>query len=51
LNSRLPVLDELKLTEAEKIANQMFSMEKFSIEQISQATGVSLDRIKPLFAQ
>jgi len=44
--SRLPVLDELKLTESEKIANNMLKMEKFSIEQISQATGVSIDRIK-----
>ena len=46
--SRLPVLDELKLTESEKIANNMLKMEKFSIEQISQATDVSLDRIKQL---
>ncbi|RKZ37671.1 MAG: hypothetical protein DRQ41_12990 [Gammaproteobacteria bacterium] len=46
--SRIPVLDELKLTESENIANNMLKMEKFSIEQISQATGVSLDRIKQL---
>ncbi len=46
--SRLPVLDELKLTESEKIANNMLKMETFSIEQISQATNVSLDRIKAL---
>ncbi|MCK5523521.1 MAG: ATP-binding protein [Thiomargarita sp.] len=46
--SRLPVLNELKLTESEKIANNMLKMETFSIEQISQATSVSLDRIKQL---
>ncbi len=46
--SRLPVREELKLTESEKIANNMLKMETFSIEQISQATNVSLDRIKAL---
>ncbi|MDM8561365.1 AAA-like domain-containing protein [Candidatus Parabeggiatoa sp. HSG14] len=46
--SRVPVPEELKLTESEKIASNMLKMEKFSIEQISQATGVSLDRIKQL---
>ncbi|MDM8562328.1 AAA-like domain-containing protein [Candidatus Marithioploca araucensis] len=49
--SRLPVLDELKFTESEKIANNMLKMETFSIEKISQATGVSLDRIKALSVQ
>jgi hypothetical protein len=49
--SRLPVLEELKLTESEKIANNMIKMETFSIEQISQATNVSLDRIKQLSVQ
>ncbi len=49
--SRLPVLDELKLTESEKIANNMLKMETFSIEQIRQATNVSLDRIKQLSVQ
>ncbi len=47
--SRLPVLEELKLTESEKIANNMLKMEKYSIKEISQATGVSLDRMKQLF--
>jgi hypothetical protein len=46
--SRLPVQYELKLTESEKIANNMLKMEIFSIEQICQATGVSLDRINKL---
>jgi len=49
-SSRLPVPDELKLTAAEKIANNMLKMETFSIEQIQKATGVSLDRIKQLSA-
>jgi len=49
--SRVPVPDELKLTEADKIAGNMLKMEKFSIAEISQATGVSLDRIKQLTAQ
>ncbi|RKZ54140.1 MAG: hypothetical protein DRR16_32030 [Candidatus Parabeggiatoa sp. nov. 3] len=49
-SSRLPVPDELKLTAAEKIANNMLKMETFSIEQIQKATGVSLDRIKHLSA-
>jgi len=48
--SRLPVPDELKLTEAEKIAGNMLSMEKFTTEQIAQATGVSTERIKQLSA-
>ena len=49
--SRVPVPDELKLTEADKIAGNMLKMAKFSIAEISQATGVSLDRIKQLTAQ
>jgi hypothetical protein len=48
--SRLPVPNELKLTEAEKIAGNMLSMEKFTTEQIAQATGVSTERIKQLSA-
>jgi hypothetical protein len=47
-SSRLPVPDELKLTAAEKIANNMLKMETFSIEQISQATGLNLEKIKAL---
>ena len=50
LSSRLPVPDELKLTAAEQIANNMLKMETFSIEEIQKATAVSLDRIKPLSA-
>ena len=46
--SRLPVRDELKLTESVKIANNMLKMETFSIEQISQATGLNLEKIKAL---
>jgi hypothetical protein len=42
------VRDELKLTESEKIANNMLKMETFSIEQISQATGLNLEKIKAL---
>jgi len=48
--SRLPVPDELKLTEAENIASNMLSMDKFTTEQIAQATGVSTERIKQLSA-
>jgi hypothetical protein len=48
--SRLPVPDELKLTEAEKIASNMLSMEKFTTDQIAQATGVNNERIKQLSA-
>jgi hypothetical protein len=38
-------------TIAAKIAGNMLKMENFLIEQISQATGVSFDRIKQLSAQ
>jgi len=46
--SRVPVPDELKLTEAEKIAGNMLKMEKFTTEQIAGATGVSTERIEQL---
>ncbi len=46
--SRLPVPEELKLTEAEKIAGNMLKMEKFTLEQIAGATGVSTERIEQL---
>jgi hypothetical protein len=36
--------------ERSKIANNMLSMEKFTTEQIAQATGVSTERIKQLSA-
>jgi hypothetical protein len=46
--SRVPVPEELKITEAEKIAGNMLKMEKFTIEQITGATGVSTERIEQL---
>jgi type II secretory pathway predicted ATPase ExeA len=46
--SRLPVPEELKLTEAEKIASNLLKMENFSKEQIAQATDISLSRIEQL---
>ncbi len=46
--SRVPVPEELKLTEAEKIAGNMLKMEKFTLEQIAGATGVSTERIEQL---
>jgi type II secretory pathway predicted ATPase ExeA len=46
--SRKAVPEELKLTESEKIAVNMLKMEKFSQEQIVQATGISMERIKQL---
>jgi hypothetical protein len=46
--SRKAVPEELKLTESEKIAVNMLKMEKFTQEQIVQATGISMERIKQL---
>ncbi|MEN8220485.1 MAG: AAA-like domain-containing protein [Pseudomonadota bacterium] len=46
--SRLPVPEELKLTETEKVAGRMLSLENLTDEQISQVTGVSLDKIEYL---
>ena len=46
--SRVPVPDEVKLTEAEKIASNMLKMKTFTTEQIAQATGISLERIEQL---
>jgi len=46
--SRVPVPEELKLTEAEQIASNMLKMDKFTIEQIAQATGISMERIEQL---
>jgi len=46
--SRLPVPEELKLSETEKVAGKMLSMGSFTDEQISTATGVSLDKISYL---
>jgi len=43
--SRLPVPEELKLTEAEKIAGKMLSLGSLTDEQISDVTGVSLEKI------
>jgi hypothetical protein len=42
------VPEELKLTESEKIAVNMLKMEKFTQEQIVQATNISMERIKQL---
>jgi len=46
--SLLPVPEELKLTETEKVAGKMLSMGSFTDEQISTATGVSLEKIRYL---
>ncbi len=46
--SRLPVAEELKLTDKEKVAGKMLSMGDFTDEQISTATEVSLDKIRYL---
>ncbi|MEN8218697.1 MAG: ATP-binding protein [Pseudomonadota bacterium] len=43
--SRLPVPDELKLTETEKVAGRMLNLGSFTDEQISAVTGVSLEKI------
>jgi len=43
--SRLPAPEELKLTEMEKVAVRMLSLENLTDEQISQVTGVSLEKI------
>jgi hypothetical protein len=43
--SRLPVPEELKLTETEKVAGRMLSLDNLTDEQISQVTGVSLEKI------
>ncbi len=46
--SRLPVPEVLKLTETEKVAGRMLSLENLTDEQISQVTGVSLEKIEYL---
>jgi hypothetical protein len=46
--SRIGVPKELKLTESEQIARNMLKMEKFTKEQIAQATSISLERIEQL---
>jgi len=43
--SRLPVPEELKFTESEKVAGRMLSLDNVTDEQISQVTGVSLEKI------
>ncbi len=43
--SRIKVREELKLTETEKVAVRMLSLDNLSDEQISQVTGVSLEKI------
>jgi hypothetical protein len=46
--SRLPVPEELKLTDMEQIASQMLKINKFTQEQIAQITGISMERIEQL---
>jgi type II secretory pathway predicted ATPase ExeA len=46
--SRVPVPEELKLTESEQIASKMLKLNKFSKEQIVQITGISMERIEQL---
>ena len=48
--SRVAVPEELKLTEAEKIASKMLNMETLTSEQIAQVTGVNTERIEQLSA-
>ncbi len=48
--SRLPVPDELKLTDAEKIALNLLTAGGLTSTQIAQATGVSLERLEQLSA-
>jgi hypothetical protein len=43
--SRRRVPEELKLTETEKVAGRMLSLDNLTDEQISQVTGVSLEKI------
>jgi hypothetical protein len=43
--SRLPVPEELKLTEMEKVAVRMMNLDNLNDKQISQVTGVSLEKI------
>jgi hypothetical protein len=46
--SRLPVPDELKLTESEKVALNLLKMGKLTIAQIAQATNLKMARIEQL---
>jgi hypothetical protein len=46
--SRLPVPDELKLTESEKVAVNLLKMGKLTIAQIAQATDIKTARIEQL---
>jgi len=46
--SRLTVPESLKLSETEKVAGRMLNMGNFTDEQISQATRVSLEKIRYL---
>jgi len=43
--SRIKVPEELKLTETEKVAVRMLSLDNLSDEQFSQVTGVSMEKI------
>ena len=44
--SRLPVPDELKLSESEKVALNLLNMGKLTIAQIAEATGIKTARIE-----
>jgi type II secretory pathway predicted ATPase ExeA len=46
--SRVPVPEELKLTEAEKIVCNLLKIGHFSKEHIAQATGINMERIEQL---
>jgi len=46
--SRVPVPEELKLSQSEHIASNLLKMGKFTKEEIVQATGISLERIEQL---
>ncbi|RKZ53488.1 MAG: hypothetical protein DRQ99_31730 [Candidatus Parabeggiatoa sp. nov. 3] len=46
--SRVPVPEELKLTEAEKIVSNLLKIGQFSKEHIAQATGINMERIEQL---
>jgi hypothetical protein len=46
--SRVPVPEELKLTESEQIAVNMLKMTQFSKAQIAQITSISMERLEQL---
>jgi len=46
--SRLPVPNELKLTESEKVAVNLLNMGQLTLAQIAEATGIKITRIEQL---